>query len=81
MVGLLDLVVVVGCVGLLEREREREREREKSDVYITWMGSLYYFNELYVSSKKEKKKEKKRKELYVKIKKWILGELWNSMVK
>ena len=65
MVGLLDLVVVVGCVGL--------REREKSDVYITWMGSLYYFNELYVSSKKEKKKKKKRKELYVKIKKMDIG--------
>ena len=24
--GLLDLVVIVGRVGLLERERERERE-------------------------------------------------------
>ena len=24
MVGLLDLVVITGCVGLIEREEERE---------------------------------------------------------
>lgn len=31
VVGLLDLVVIVGYVGLLERERVREEEREVRD--------------------------------------------------
>ena len=68
MVGLLDLVVIAGCVGLIERERERGRER--SELFILFDGVVYIILMSYMFlSKKEKN------ELYVKIKTEILDEL------
>ena len=50
--GLLDLVVIVGRVGLLERERERERsERWERRERSSCVYSLYYFNEFYAKIK------------------------------
>ena len=54
--GFLDLVVIVGCVGLLEREREGQRGREGSERWEKrerngCAYSLYYFNEFYVKIK------------------------------
>ena len=40
VVGLLDLVVVAGCVGLIERQRERERGRHGREEKE--MSCLYY---------------------------------------
>ena len=54
MVGLLDLVVIAGCVGLIERERERGRER--SELFILFDGVVYIILMSYMFlSKKEKK--------------------------
>ena len=52
MVGLLDLVVITGCVGLIERERGRER----SELFILFDGVVYIILMSYMFlSKKEKK--------------------------
>ena len=52
MVGLLDLVVIAGCVGLIERERGRER----SELFILFDGVVYIILMSYMFlSKKEKK--------------------------
>ena len=52
MVGLLDLVVIAGCVGLIERERGTER----SELFILFDGVVYIILMSYMFlSKKEKK--------------------------
>ena len=52
VVGLLDLVVIAGCVGLIERERGRER----SELFILFDGVVYIILMSYMFlSKKEKK--------------------------
>ena len=51
MVELLNLVVVVGCVGLTEREREREREREseeRDERKEREMSYLYYLMRWFI---------------------------------
>ena len=57
--GLCRISWFADYVGLLEERDKEEEERDVGEkreqwvVYIIWLGSLYYFNELYVKTKVE----------------------------